>query len=97
MDRPEILFWKSTSSVPEMPESGKSWPCRGSDGSVHGDSVFAWLALMTAQCCALTECFHSRRASKPLSPFKSSSFTAEPETMPTTTFSNNLCPGCRLY
>lgn len=97
MDRPKVLFWESTSPVPEMPESGKSWSRQGNDGSVLGDSVFAWLTLMTARCSALTECFHSRRASKPLSPFKSSSFTAKPETMPTTTFGNNLCPSCRLY
>lgn len=97
VDRSKVLFRESTSSVPKTPESGKSWSRQGDDGSVLGDSVFAWLTLMTAWCPALTECFHSRRASKPLSPFKSSSFTAKPETMPTTTFGNNLCPSCRPY
>lgn len=29
MDCPKILFWKSTSTMPEMPESGKSWSRRG--------------------------------------------------------------------
>lgn len=93
----ESFSWQRTSTMPKMPESGKSWSQQANDGSMRGACVSAWLTLMTAQCCAFTECFHFRRASKPPRPFKSSSFTAKPETIPMSTFSNNLCLGCRLY